>query len=137
MKRVTRDELKKLFKKVKHLRLPPNLEAIEFENQHYLGWQDESDDVYYVVTEVNGELTGVRGEVNKMPIRKSMMHQCSICHQGREFEEVMLFTVQTKRPPKGIEYQVKGVYICVDSEQCNKDMKNGEQIEKFIRSVTQ
>jgi FBP C-terminal treble-clef zinc-finger len=135
MKEVTRDQLKKLFKKVKHFRMPPNLEEINFNSLHYFGWYDESDDVAYLITELNNQLEGIRGEITRMPTRVSMMHQCSICQKGREFDEVMLFTAHTKRLPKGVYYQVRGTYICNDYKTCNSDMKNSLQIEKFFNQI--
>ena len=135
MNTVTRDELKKLFKKVKHLRLPPDLEAVQFDKIHYFCWYDNSDDVAYLITEINGKLEGLRGEVTRMPVRASMMNQCSICHQGREFQDVMLFCAKRKRLPKGVYYHVTGTYICCDYQVCNQDMKNSEQIDRFFGQI--
>jgi hypothetical protein len=132
---ITRAQLKVLFKKVKHLRLPENLETVSFEALHYYGWFDASDDVYYLLTEVDNQIIGLKGEINRMPTRLATKHMCSICLREREFSEVMLFTAKNKRLPKGVDYRVTGVYICKDYVMCNAEMKDATQIQKFFRLI--
>lgn len=134
MKTPSRDQLKVIYKKVKHLRLPSELETIDYSQLFYYQWIDKSDDVCFVITEKDGEIIGLRGEINRMPIR-GMMHSCSICKKQREFHEIMLLTAKTKKLPKGVEYRVIGTYMCIDYVECNKDMKDGEQIVKFFEQV--
>ena len=135
MKTVTRDELKKLFKKVKHLRLPSNLERINFEGLKYLGWIDESDDIAYLVTDYKSETTGLRCEITKTSNQRKIKGLCSICNQQKELEEIMLVTTKMKRVPKGVDYRVGGVYICTDFMDCNNALKTSEEIERFFERI--
>lgn len=135
MTTITREQLKTLFKKVKHLRLPKDLESEDFSKLKYFAWMDESDDVYYLLVELDDKLEGIRGEVNRSQPRIMMKHLCTICKQQREFSDVMLFTAKTRKLPKGVEYRTAGVYICTDFRQCNQEMKNSEEIERFARTI--
>jgi hypothetical protein len=135
MKSITREELKVYFKKVKHFRLPQDFDEVEFEKYNYFGWIDESDNVCYLLTELNGKVEAIRGEINRNSSTRVMKHLCSICHQQRELNEVMLFSARVKKLPKGVDYLTRGVYICSDFEICNKEMKDNQQMEKFFKSI--
>ena len=46
---ITRVELKKIFKKVKKLHVPVELELIDFDSLKYYSWPDESSQSLYLV----------------------------------------------------------------------------------------
>ncbi len=133
MKSVTRDDIKSLYQKVKHLRLPSDLETVDFAPLSFYGWLDESDDIYYLIAEIEGQTHALRGEIISMPSRVMMKHSCTICRHEREFNEVMLFSVKSKRLPKGVDYRVEGIYMCKDYRECNKSMKDSSELQAFIR----
>jgi hypothetical protein len=54
MQVLTRDNLKFIFKKVKHLHLPPVVEEVHFDPLYYFSWASESDQSMYLVYEYGG-----------------------------------------------------------------------------------
>jgi hypothetical protein len=135
MRNITREEIKRIFKKVKHLRLPQKLEEINFSDLKYLGWVDESDDIAYLVSEYKGEISGLRCEITKTSNQRKIKGLCSICNQQKELNEIMLITTKMKRVPKGVDYRVGGVYICTDFKDCNLHLKSSDEIEKFFYTI--
>ena len=132
----TREQLKVIFKKAKHLRLPANLEEIDFSPLKYFGWLDETDRVYYMLYESSSELIGIRWEVLKLSNTTMKLGMCDICLKHRPLSSIQFVSTKTRKLPKGVYYRTRGRYICSDCFECNKDMKDNKGIEDLVKSIT-
>jgi Elongation factor G-binding protein, N-terminal/FBP C-terminal treble-clef zinc-finger len=120
--------LKKMFPKVKKLRIP-DLKEFDFKAISYLGWNDFGQESKYIVAEVNGMLKGLKGTFKNSSIKGL----CTICHS---FSEVGLFVSQSKKSSQGT-FVKKGNYICRDSKECNGKLKDLDKLDDFIERVKQ
>lgn len=120
---VTEEAAKKLFPKVKKLKLP-KLENIDLTGISYLGWNDNGTNRKYIIIEQEGRLKGYYGNF-KSSNKKGM---CSICNS---FEELGLFTAEIKGSTMDA-YVKRGNYICYDSMKCNENLTQLEKLEGFI-----
>lgn len=127
---VTEQQVKKLFPKVKKLKLP-DLASIDDRNVTYLGWTDIASNKQFLVYRLNGQLVGIEGRFT--PANKK--NTCFLCLKQ---EEVALFTAVTKTKPAGASpdyYKAIGNYLCTNSEACNRNITDVSTLEKFIRDV--
>lgn len=125
-KKVTEQAAKKLFPKVKKLKMP-KLEEIDFTGISYLGWNDSGTNRKYLIVEREGKLKGYYGYF-KSSNKKGM---CSICNT---FEELGLFTAEIKGSTMDA-YVKRGNYICNDSQKCNENIIQLEKLDKFIEVI--
>lgn len=135
MKPLTRDQLKKLYKKVKHLRLPPKLKEVKFDALTYYSWLDQSDMCLFLVYDFRGTPTGLRLEVVQAPAGALRLGFCEFCHKHRKQSDVFFVACETKKRPKGVEYQSRGTWMCSGYEKCNRDMKNETRTEEFFERI--
>lgn len=126
MVEVTDKDIKKLFPKVKNLRMPKFAEAVRKELT-YLGWNDPGTNRKYFVFEEGDGLTGLYGQFR--PSGKKGV--CSICNG---IDETGLFLTET-RHAGGETYTKRGNYICTDSMACNRRLDDRERFDQFIKSV--
>ncbi|KQX48969.1 MULTISPECIES: FusB/FusC family EF-G-binding protein [unclassified Paenibacillus] len=127
---VTENQLKKLFPKIKKLKVP-DLTAIDYRYVTYLGWIDIATNKLFLVYHLNGKLVGIEGKYT--PTNKKGV--CFVCNRH---EEVALFTAVTKWKPASATpdyYRAIGNYLCVNSEACNKNITDVAVLEKFIQDV--
>lgn len=127
---VTEKQLKKLFPKIKKLKVP-DLAAIDYRYVTYLGWTDIATNKLFLVYYLNGQLVGVEGRYT--PVNKK-----SICFLCNRHEEVALFSAITKSKPANASpdyYKAIGNYLCVNSDTCNKNITDVTALEKFIHDV--
>ncbi|MFD0710889.1 FusB/FusC family EF-G-binding protein [Paenibacillus sp. GCM10027626] len=128
---VTENQLKKLFPKVKKLKLP-QLDTLDYRYLTYLGWMDIASNKMFLAYRLDGQLVGIEGRYT--PLNKK--NTCFLCNRH---EEVALFSAITKTKPKGASpdyYKSIGNYMCVKSAACNSNITNPETLEGFIREVT-
>jgi Elongation factor G-binding protein, N-terminal/FBP C-terminal treble-clef zinc-finger len=125
---VNETALKKMFPKVKKLRIP-DLKELDFNALSYLGWNDFGQESKYIVADVDGRLNGLKGTF-KNSSKKGL---CTICHS---FSEVGLFVSQSKKTSQGT-YVKKGNYICQDSIKCNGKLKDLNKLVDFIERLKQ
>lgn len=121
-KKVTEENLKKLFPKAKKLK-GPKLESKNFKKMSYLSWI-ESSNLMYLVTEKDGRLEGIQGSFT----RSSKSGICSVCNRH---SEVGLFTAKTKSSGQD-NFIKRGNYICQDSETCNSNIDTLERLHEFF-----
>jgi hypothetical protein len=126
MVEVTDRDIKKLFPKVKNLRMPKFAEAVRKELT-YLGWNDPGTNRKYFVFEEGDGLTGLYGQFR--PSGKKGV--CSICNG---IDETGLFLTET-RHVGGETYTKRGNYICTDSMACNRRLDDRERFDQFIKTV--
>ncbi|SEJ14822.1 Fibronectin-binding protein (FBP), N-terminal [Bhargavaea ginsengi] len=127
MVEVTDKDIKKLFPKVKNLRMPKFAEAVRKELT-YLGWNDPGTNRKYFVFEEGDGLTGLYGQFR--PSGKKGV--CSICNG---IDETGLFLTET-RHAGGETYTKRGNYICTDSMACNRRLDDRERFDQFIKTVS-
>lgn len=135
MQIINRTQLKKIFQKVKHLKLPPDLEEANFDELKYFGWIDRTNEVAYLLYELDGSLQGLRWKINKLNANAMKMGFCDICKKHHKMDELVFIYARTKHLPKGIDYRSRGRYICTDSLRCNKDMKDEDGIRDLFLMI--
>ncbi|MCM3631283.1 FusB/FusC family EF-G-binding protein [Paenibacillus glycanilyticus] len=128
--KVEEKQLKKLFPKVKKLKVP-DLAAMDLRYVTYLGWTDIAANKMFLVYRLNDRLVGVEGRFT--PVQKK-----SVCFLCNRHEEVALFSAVTKSRPANASpdyYKAIGNYMCVNSETCNKNITNVTMLERFISDI--
>ncbi|WP_442603692.1 FusB/FusC family EF-G-binding protein [Paenibacillus sp. KN14-4R] len=127
---ITPKQIQKLFPKNKKLRMP-DLGAIDNRFVTYLGWNDIATNKLFMVYHLNGHFIGVEG-------RFTPTHKKSYCFLCNRYEELALFTAVSKKRPAHASsdyYKAVGNYMCMDSQECNKNIRDTSALEKFIGSV--
>lgn len=134
METLTRDFLKTLFKKVKKLRLPENLETIDFSNLKYYSWEDRTDNVIYLVYNFKDSLRGIKCECLNLSNRP-ILGICSFCEKPVKNGDLSLITAKPNKLPKNIEYQTFGLYVCSDYLKCNEGMKSISKLNEYFAAI--
>ncbi len=122
---LTDKSIKKLFPKVKKLKLP-DLANIDLKEISYLGWNDHSSKKYIIV-EYDHKLIGIQGTFTS----SNKKGYCMFCHK---FEEVGMFTTSVKGAGKGT-FIKRGNYVCQDSQKCNTQMATLDKLDDFIMRI--
>ncbi|WCN38757.1 FusB/FusC family EF-G-binding protein [Aneurinibacillus uraniidurans] len=127
--RVTEKQIKKLFPKNKKLKMP-DLGTIDFRSLTYLGWIDISTNKLFIIYNLNGEIIGVEGKYT-LTNRKDM---CSLC---KGYGEVALVSAISKARVSNSPdyYKAVGNYMCINSHECNKNITDVTDLERFIQNV--
>lgn len=120
---ITEQSIKKLFPKAKKLKMPAP-ENIDFREISYLGWDDKGTNRKYMISLLEGKLTGIYGTFK--PLGKKGI--CAICNK---LEEIGMFLTEIKGSQLGT-YTKKGNYICQDSRKCNENLISLENLHDFI-----
>ncbi|WP_054024825.1 FusB/FusC family EF-G-binding protein [Bacillus sp. FJAT-28004] len=127
---VTAAQIKKLFPKVKKLKVP-DLADIDYRYVTYMGWTDIATNRLFLMYHLDGQLIGIEGKFT--PTNKKST--CFLCNRH---EEVALFTAITKSKPANASpdyYKAIGNYMCVNSEACNTNITDVTILEKFISNL--
>jgi hypothetical protein len=122
-KEVTEMTLKKLFPKVKKLKLP-DLEKINYRDISYLGWNDYGSERKYIVVRQNDKFIGLTG-------RFQNNHKKGICALCNSFGKIGMFVSESKKSAHGT-YIKRGNYICQDSQECNQNLITEEKLLNFV-----
>jgi hypothetical protein len=120
-------QIEKSFRKVKKMQ-HPDLEAKDFRELSYLGWNDSGTNRKYLLRKIDGRFVGTYGSFST-DVQKG---HCAICNQ---ISTVAFFLATTKSAGDGT-YTKKGNYICTDSDQCNRQLTQIETLERFWDTVT-
>ncbi|MGO4344286.1 FusB/FusC family EF-G-binding protein [Paenibacillus sp. MCAF9] len=124
---VTAAQIKKLFPKVKKLKVP-DLDDIDYRYVTYMGWTDIASNKLFLIYRQDGQLIGIEGKFT--PTNKKS--NCFLCNRH---EEVALFTAITKSRPANASpdyYKAIGNYMCVNSKACNANITDVTVLEKFF-----
>lgn len=126
---VTEAQIKKLFPKVKKLKVP-DLTEVSFGSLTYLGWLDIGSTKLYMVYKREDRLVGVEA-------RYTAVNKKSICSLCNGYGEVALVTAVAKTKASSFPdyYKAVGNYICVDSAHCNKQITDISYLETFIGEI--
>jgi len=125
--RLTEQQLKKLFPKVKKLKLP-DLDSFNYKRLTYLSWNDTGANKKFVVYKLEGKLVGM--ECKLTPNGKHNI--CSFCNG---LGKVSYFsTVTKKKMAKNPDYyRSTGNFVCIDGEECNRRITNTDYLNSFIK----
>ena len=129
---LTNEQLCKLFKKEKRLKLPdPNSQDSK---NVYLGWVDESSNKLFVAYSMNGTLIGMTCKTTNYGSKNT--HICALCnHVGTE-NEVSFVSAMCKTAKTGEgSYKSIGFDLCLDSTKCNERIVTVEKLEKILKDV--
>ncbi|WP_127586547.1 FusB/FusC family EF-G-binding protein [Paenibacillus koleovorans] len=127
---VTEAQLKKLFPKVKKLKVP-DLEAVDPHRVTYLSWTDIASGKMFLVYPLDGQWVGIEGRCT--PVGRQGV--CFLCNKGGE---VGLFTAITKSRPAGASpdyYKAIGNYMCLHGDVCNKNITDVKVLEQFLHEL--
>ncbi|OEH92540.1 FusB/FusC family EF-G-binding protein [Bacillus solimangrovi] len=123
---VTEQEIKKLFPKVKKLRVP-HLAEFDMFTRSYVNWFDSGTNKTFLVTRMNQKLVGLQGTLTRI-------NEKGICTLCNGYEEVGILLVEEKGKQLGT-YTKRGNYICTDGEKCNQNITSLERIHGFIERL--
>ncbi|CAI6085023.1 FusB/FusC family EF-G-binding protein [Cohnella sp. JJ-181] len=126
----TEQQLKKLFPKIKKLKLP-EIAAMNMRDLSYLGWTDIAANKQFIVYGLDDRLAGVEGRIT--PTNKK--GACFACNRQTE---VALFTAIAKSRPAHASpdyYKAFGQYMCIDSAVCNQNITDLTALEQFVRQI--
>lgn len=123
---VTANMLKKIFPKVKKLKLPAVMDD-ERKELSYLGWEDTGTNRKFLIAYDEGQWYGVYGMFT--PVQDKGI--CMLCHQHTK---VGLFMAETKATADGA-YVKRGNYICQDSLSCNQHLTEIGRLWDFIKRL--
>lgn len=130
MSNVTKNELVKVFKKEKKLKLP-NLD-IEDLKLVYLGWIDEATNKLLIVYNLDGKLLGMACRLTLNSPKGANV--CTLCnHIGSENE--VAFVSPICKPRSEDDYKSLGFHICLNSEECNERITSTEKLENILKTV--
>lgn len=123
----TEQQIKKLFPKVKKLKIPA-LEQVDWKEIIFLSWFDSGTNRKYIVyRDKTGVLKGIRGVFS----HSEKDGICSICTQ---LSKVGMFMVSKSGTSMGT-YTKKGNYICQDNITCNTSLTDSSKLIEFIEKV--
>jgi len=123
----TEQQIKKLFPKVKKLKIPA-LEQVDWKEIIFLSWFDSGTNRKYIVyRDETGVLKGMRGVFS----HSEKDGICSICNQ---LSKVGMFMVSKSGTSMGT-YTKKGNYICQDNNTCNTSLTDSSKLIEFIEKV--
>ncbi|WP_313893711.1 FusB/FusC family EF-G-binding protein [Psychrobacillus sp.] len=122
-KQVSEQAIKKLFPKVKKLKIP-SIQEMDFKRLSYIGWNDKGSNKKFLVMEYKEKLVGISGGFASSH-KKGL---CALCHR---FEEVGMFTSFVKGATQDA-FTKRGNYICQDSQKCNDNLVSLTKLDEFI-----
>ncbi|WP_348921448.1 FusB/FusC family EF-G-binding protein [Enterococcus rotai] len=122
----SKQQLTKLFKKTKKLKIP-EWETMDLRDYTFYSWNDSGKQQKFIIASIDGQLVGVSGTI--APTTQKGI--CPICH---ETSEVTMFLSKVKESGDGM-YTKRGNYICYDSEKCNHNIERREELEAFVQNV--
>ncbi|WNQ09008.1 FusB/FusC family EF-G-binding protein [Paenibacillus aurantius] len=127
---VTAKQIQKLFPKNKKLKLP-DLGSLDYRFLSYLGWTDIATNKLYLVVPLDGQLVGVEG-------RFTPTNKRSFCFACNRYEELALFSAISKKRPENASpdyYKAVGNYLCLHSQECNKNITDMAALLRFVETV--
>ena len=130
MPNITRNELTKVFKKEKKLKIP----TLNIENSKlvYLGWIDEATKKLLITYNLNGNLLGMSCRLTESKPNSSNI--CTLCNHIGNSAEVG-FVSPICKPKNQDDYKSLGFYICLNSDECNERIISTEKLETLIKIV--
>lgn len=122
----SKQQLTKLFKKTKKLKIP-DWDTMDLREYTFYSWNDSGKQQKFIIAAIEGQLIGVQGTISP----STQKGICPICH---ETSEVSLFMSKVKESGDGL-YTKRGNYICYDSDKCNHNIERTKELNDFIQNV--
>lgn len=122
----SKQQLTKLFKKTKKLKIP-DWDTMDLRDYTFYSWNDSGKQQKFIIASIDGQLVGVQGTISP----KTQKGICPLCH---ETSEVSLFMSKVKESGDGL-YTKRGNYICYDSDKCNHNIERTGELNDFIQNV--
>jgi len=135
MKDLTKTEAKNIFKKIRRLVVPDNLESIEFIDLKYFSWLDQKNQAFYTIYSPVDKIEGIRWRVSRLPSKALSAIACDVCNKPRRRDEIISIYAPTRHLPKNLAYRIRGFFICSDFSSCNSEMKNEAGIKKIYELI--
>ena len=130
MENITKNQLVKIFKKEKKLKIP-NLD-IKDKKLVYLGWIDESTRKLLIIYNMDGKLLGMACRLTSSKANSANI--CTLCnHIGSESE--VAFVSPICKPQSQDDYKSLGFYVCLNSLECNERITSTKKLEQLIKAV--
>ena len=117
--------LKKLFPKVKKLKLPT--EGLNYKRMTYLSFDDIGSKRRYIIAPAQKGMIGLAGTYEESNVKQF----CSICNR---LTNAYMFLTKTKGEIPGT-YTKKGNYICQDAEDCNEHVWSLDRLDGFVDTI--
>lgn len=127
---ITNQEIKKLFKKEKKLRLPK--QDSWDDDLVYLSWTDESTKKLYIVYRLDNQLIGMVCRLQSESTGSSRV--CKFCNYPGDSSEVA-FVSPVCKGNSASEYRSIGFTVCLDSQRCNDRMTSTKILESILKDV--
>ena len=119
----TTKQIEKMFRKVKKLKVP-DFASVDLKETTYLAWDDIGSQSKFMIIDTEQGFTGLHGNVST-EVKKGI---CPLCQQEGN---VSMFLSLTKSNGDGT-YTKRGNYICRDSQQCNQQLEQPENLHEFV-----
>lgn len=135
MKKISREELNKIFKRAKHFRPPKDMDKIDFSKIKFLGWIDQTRNVVYSVLDFNDKLEGVKWNFKRLghvPLKPAF---CEICKRHRRRDDIIMIIAKTRKTPKGVVYIERGNYVCYNIIDCSQKAKDTSALEILYKDI--
>ncbi|MFD2706565.1 FusB/FusC family EF-G-binding protein [Salibacterium lacus] len=126
-----KEQIGRLFPHHKKMEMP-DLGDVDFAHRTYIGWNDGGHRKKFIVYDLDGEIVGMEGRYT--PTKRQ-----DYCYFCRELAPVMLVTFETHETDADNPefYRALGHHICIDSEQCNRNISDVSRLDGFVRKVLQ
>lgn len=117
--------LKKLFPKVKKLKLPTD--GLDYNKMSFLSVDDIGTKKRYIIAPSRKGMIGLTGTYEESNVKQI----CAICNRQTK---VHMFMTKTKGDVIGT-YTKKGNYICQDAEDCNHHLWTLDKLFEFVENI--
>lgn len=130
--KITNNQIKKIFKKDKKLRIPKFTE--EDYKGAYLSWVDDSTRKLYVLFYMENKYVGMACRIPNPSNRN--IHVCSVCHKIGENNDVAFVSpvCKSRDQDKGA-YRSIGFEMCLHGDKCNERIMHTERLEAILKKV--
>jgi hypothetical protein len=117
---VSKEEIKKLFRKVHKITFPDNFEQINWSDYFYYAWLDKGNGHFYLLTDIRGKVDAILFNSAKLvPGKKAM---CDITHCQTDSDNVVLIVAQKKISGYG-NYESNGLYTAADINWVHQQLR--------------
>ncbi|MGL4990517.1 MAG: FBP domain-containing protein [Sarcina sp.] len=129
---ITKDQIKKLFKKDKTLKLPDQAQCNS--KNIYLGWIDEGTNKFYIIYTINNKSVGLSSKI--INSNSNNMNICALCNHVGKNDEIAFVSSRCKIPnSKEGAYKSIAFNVCLNSLECNERITSTKKLEEILKGV--
>lgn len=129
---ITKEEIKKLFPKVKKL-VYPDLESLDYTKLTFISWRDIATNTLYLVNRIDGKWGGTECKYVLGPKNHTLI--CKWCNHPRPGDQAALVTSRIKSKTLVDGYTTMGNHLCLNGQMCNDSLTSTEEMEAFLKSL--